>query len=102
MHKIVALYPAPTDPAHFKSYYEGTHLPLARQLPGLKASRHTFDVEALTPGGSPYFCIWEGDWADRAAADAALGSEMGGKVAADTANYASGGITLIRYDAAEG
>lgn len=102
MHKIVALYPAPQDPAHFRDYYQNTHLPLARQLPGMKASRHTFEVEALTPGGSPYFCVWEGEWADRAAADAALGSEMGGKVAADIANYASGGVTLLRYDASEG
>ena len=29
MHRVLVLYPAPKDPAHFKKYYEETHLPLA-------------------------------------------------------------------------
>ena len=48
MHKVLALYPQPKDPAHFKKYYEETHLPLIGQLPGLLASRYSFAIEGAT------------------------------------------------------
>jgi uncharacterized protein (TIGR02118 family) len=100
MYKLLALYPAPADAAHFKRYYEESHLPLARTMQGLKASRHSFTPEGLGEA-SPWFCVWEGEFADRAAFDAALASEIGQKTAADIANYASGGVTLIHYEAKE-
>lgn len=94
MFKIMVLYPTPDDPEHFKKYYLETHLPLAAHLPGLKSSRYAFDVAA--PGGpSPYFCIWEGEFEDAAAAGAAMQSEAGQRVGADVANYASGGHTIL-------
>ncbi|HTK35098.1 MAG TPA: EthD family reductase [Caulobacteraceae bacterium] len=90
MYKVVALYPPPADPDRFRRYYEESHLPLARTMPGLTASRHSFAVEGLGEA-SPWFCIWEGDFADRAAFEAAVASEAGQKTAADIANYATGG-----------
>ena len=98
MHKVLALYPQPKDPAHFKKYYEEKHLPLAAQMPGLISSRYTFAVEGVG-APSPYFCIWEGEFADAAAMGAAMQSPIGQKVAADVANYATGGsrsCTLTR------
>lgn len=101
MHKIVVLYDQPSDPDHFKSYYENTHLPLARQLPGMIASRHSFGL--IGPDGSaPYFCIWEGDFADGAALGAAMGSDIGQKVAADGPNYTDKGMQLFHYTVVEG
>jgi uncharacterized protein (TIGR02118 family) len=47
MHKLLVLYHEPNDPAHFRKYYVETHLPLASKLPGLKASRYSFDVKPL-------------------------------------------------------
>ena len=82
-------------PAH------ASHLPLARTLPGLLASRHSFTLEGLG-AASPYFCVWEGEFADKAAFEAALASEIGQKTAADVANYASGGVTLVHYEAKGG
>ena len=97
MHKVIALYPPPKDPAHFKKYYEGTHLPLAQQMPGLISSRHSFAIEGVG-APSPYFCIWEGAFADAAAMGAAMESPIGQKVAADVANYATGGVTILHFD----
>ena len=97
MHKVIALYPPPKDPAHFKKYYEGTHLPLAQQMPGLISSRHSFAIEGVG-APSPYFCVWEGTFADEAAMGAAMQSPIGQKVAADVANYATGGVTLLHFD----
>jgi len=98
VHKVLVLYPPPKDPAHFKRYYEETHLPLAAQLPGLVSSRHTFFVEGVG-GASPYFCIWEGEFADAASMAAAMQSPIGQKVAADVPNYATGGATVLHFDA---
>ncbi|HXQ25717.1 MAG TPA: EthD family reductase [Candidatus Acidoferrales bacterium] len=97
MHKVLALYPPPRDPAHFKRYYEETHLPLAGQLPGLLSSRYTFSIDGVG-SPSPYFCIWEGEFASEAAMGAAMQSPIGQKVAADVANYATGGVTIIHFD----
>ncbi|MEQ8345673.1 MAG: EthD family reductase [Sneathiellaceae bacterium] len=100
MHKLVVLYGQPTDPEHFRRYYVETHLPLAAKLPGLKASRYSFDVVGLgAEGPSPYFCIYEGEFADAAAMAAAMDSEIGKQVGADTANYATGGLTIVNYAA---
>lgn len=96
MHKVIVLYNAPKDPEHFRSYYVKHHLPLAAQLPGLLSSHYSFDVRS--PGGAaPFFCIWEGEFADEAAAGAAMGSPIGQKVAADVGNYADGGYTLLGF-----
>ncbi len=66
MHKIVVLYNTPVDPEHFRSYYVTSHLPLAAQLPGLLASRYSFAVNG-PPGPAPFFCVWEGEFADQGA-----------------------------------
>jgi 4-carboxymuconolactone decarboxylase len=97
MHKLLVLYPPPTDPAHFKRYYEETHLRLAAQLPGLLSSRYSFSVEGVG-NASPYFCIWEGEFLDAASMAASIGSPQGQKVAADVANYATGGATILHFD----
>ena len=47
MHRVLVLYPAPKDPAHFKKYYVETHLPLALQMPGLLSSRYSFAIEGV-------------------------------------------------------
>ena len=67
MHKLLVLYNEPKDPTHFRKYYVETHLPLTRKLPGLKASRYSFDVKPLRPGKAPYFCIFEAEFENEAA-----------------------------------
>ena len=97
MHKMLVLYPPPTDPDHFRSYYEETHLPLVKKLPGLKAHRHSFSVQGVGKA-SPYFCVFEADFANEAAMGAAMSSPEGKAVAADVKNYATGGVTILHYD----
>ncbi|OJX67938.1 MAG: ethyl tert-butyl ether degradation protein EthD [Micrococcales bacterium 73-13] len=94
MHKLVVLYPEPADREAFRTYYESTHLPLARTLPGLVDCRYSLAV-----GGpeAPYFAVFEADFADQQALGAAMGSEVGRAVAADVPNYATGGAVVIDY-----
>jgi 4-carboxymuconolactone decarboxylase len=98
MHIVLALYSQPKDPSHFQRYYEEKHLPLALQMPGLLYSRHSFSIAGVG-SESPYFCIWEGAFADEAAMGAAMQSPVGQQVAADVANYASGGVSIVHFDA---
>ncbi|RDI51062.1 EthD family reductase [Nocardia mexicana] len=101
MHKLVVLYPQPADPDHFRDYYETTHLPLATKMPGLLAWRYSFDV-AAADGESPYFAVFEADFADAAAEEAARLSPQGQRAAADLANYATGGAVIIHYPVQDG
>src|SRR5262249_41027705 len=58
VHRLLVLYPPPTDPDHFRSYYEETHLKLVAEWPGLRGYSYAFDVAAAA-GDSPYFCVFE-------------------------------------------
>jgi uncharacterized protein (TIGR02118 family) len=101
MHKLVVLYPEPADPDHFRDYYLTHHLPLVTLMPGLLAWRYSFDVAAMQ-GQAPYFAVFEAEFADAAAMTASRSSPQGRKVAADVANYATGGAVVIHYPVRDG
>ena len=100
MHKLVVLYPEPADPEHFRDYYVTNHLPLVAQMPGLLAYRYSFDVAAAPE--QLYFAIFEADFADAAAMTASRESPEGRRVAADVANYATGGAVVLHYPVRDG
>ncbi|WP_328455839.1 EthD family reductase [Streptomyces sp. NBC_00386] len=101
MHKLLVLYSKPADPDHFRDYYVTKHLPLVMNWPGLLAWRYSFDV-AATKGEAPYFAVFEGDFEDAAAMAAARASPHGQRIAADVANYATGGVAVIHYPVQDG
>jgi uncharacterized protein (TIGR02118 family) len=101
MHKLVVLYLAPADPDHFREYYVANHLPLVARMPGLLAWRYSFDV-AATQGETPYFAVFEAEFADAAAMAASRSSPEGQQVASDVANYATGGAVVIHYPVRDG
>jgi uncharacterized protein (TIGR02118 family) len=101
MHKLVVLYPPPADKEKFRSYYVDNHLPLAAQLPGLRAYRYAFNCDAPA-GDSPYWCVFEGDFDSAQAMGESMQSEHGGKVAADVANYADQPPVMLHYEVTEG
>ena len=96
MHKLVVLYSEPVDPDHFRDYYLTNHLPLVARMPGLLAWRYSFDV-AATQGQTPYFAVFEAEFADAVAVTASRSWPQGHEVAADVANYATGGAVVIDY-----
>jgi len=97
MHRLLVLYPPPSDPDHFRSYYEDTHLPLVAKFPGLRGYRYSFDV-AAGEAESPYYCVFEADFDDAAALSAAQESTEGQAVRADVPNYATGGVVVLNYE----
>jgi EthD domain len=67
MHRSLVLYLPPEDPQAFREYYESTHIPLFKSVPGLRAFRYSFNVSA-PEGESPYV----------ASAEHTRGSEIAG------------------------
>jgi len=98
MHKLLVLYNEPTDPAHFRKYYVETHLPLVSKIPGVKASRYSFDVKPLGPGKAACFCVFEAEFENEAALMSGLASKEGQAVAGDVAYYASGDVTMVHFE----
>ncbi|WP_439651082.1 EthD family reductase [Nocardia panacis] len=93
---MLVLYPEPVDPDHFRDYYVTKHIPLVKEMPGLLACRYSFDV-AAAKGEAPYFAVFEADFADAATLAAGRATPHGQRVAADVANYATGGVVVIDY-----
>lgn len=98
MHKLVVLYPMPTDPAAFVDYYTNKHLPLAATLPGLEKWNYSTEISSGTDEPAPFFAIFEAEFADESSFGQAMESEVGQAVTADVKNYATGGAQVIHFD----
>lgn len=96
MQKLVVMYPPQPDMGAFKAYYEAKHIPLARQLPGLRGLRYSFDIQTIA-GEAQFACIFEADFDDAAGLQAGMTSPEGQAVAADVPNFAQVPPTLIQY-----
>ena len=101
MHKVVVLYPHPQDEAKFRGYYAKGHIPLVQKLPNLLGYRYAFGVEGMG-AQSPYFCIFEADFADAATMMASLQSPAGQALGPDMANYATTPPILLHYEVENG
>ena len=97
MHTLVVLYGRPADPDAFRTYYQGTHLPIARKLPGVRAIRHTVDV-AAAEGVTPFVAIFEADFDSAEEMFAALASPEGAAAQADVPHFATGGVQILHFE----
>ncbi|MEU4607148.1 EthD family reductase [Kribbella sp. NPDC023972] len=89
MARFVVMYDVPSDVDAFERHYSGVHIPLAKQYPGLR--RYTRSHEPAAVIGEPCYMVVMLDWNDMAALQAALGSEIGHRIAVDAA------VNLARY-----
>ncbi|UPJ48385.1 EthD family reductase [Bradyrhizobium sp. 200] len=96
MEKLLVLYPAQPNAEAFKTYYVQNHVPLVRKLPGLRTLRYSIDVQSLA-GDASFFCVFEGEFADREALRAAMGSPEGHAVAEDVPKFAQVAPIVLRY-----
>jgi uncharacterized protein (TIGR02118 family) len=81
MARFVVMYDTPSDVDAFKRHYNDVHIPLAKQYPGLRRFTRSYEPAAVI--GEPCFMVVMMDWDDVAALQAALGSEIGQRVAQD-------------------
>jgi uncharacterized protein (TIGR02118 family) len=99
MAKVYAMYKRPADAAAFDRYYYGTHVPIAKKVPGLRHYEVTTGSVGMIGGGdSPYHLIAILSFDSMEAIAAALASPEGQATAADLANFATGGVELYIAD----
>ncbi len=95
MATLTILYGHPEDPVAFEDYYANRHLPWAtKTMPGVQGAQLRRVLGA--PGGNPlYYRIAEMTWPDHDALQAALATDEGKAVLADTENFATGGAVML-------
>jgi uncharacterized protein (TIGR02118 family) len=98
---LVVLYKTPTDSAAFDKYYYGTHIPLAKKLPGLRKYTVTKGPIATPGGPSALYLIAILSFDSMAAIGAAFASPEGKAAAADLPKFATGGADLHFAETAE-
>ncbi|MGP3923749.1 EthD family reductase [Streptomyces sp. 8N616] len=100
MHILTCLYGHPTDPEAFDAHFQNVHAPLAMKVIGLGLRRGTATRLVPLPDGTPPPYYVKVDLvADSAETlDAVLNSPEGQAAQADMANFATGGVTLLRGD----
>jgi uncharacterized protein (TIGR02118 family) len=99
MPQILVLYNTPADTAAFDRYYEETHIPIAKKIPGLRSYQiSSGPVQAVGGVATPPYLIAELNFDSMADVATGLTSAEGQAAAADLPNFASGGATLLIYD----
>lgn len=94
MANLIVLYNQPTDPGAFDRYYEKTHIPLVKKVPGVRSYEINNGAVQALAGTAPYLvAILRFD--SMADLNAALASPQGQAAAADLPNFATGGVTLL-------
>jgi uncharacterized protein (TIGR02118 family) len=88
--RVTALYRKPEDVEEFMDHYEGVHLPLVRQVPGLERLEVSRVFASGTGGEPPYFLIAEMDYPDRDTFRSAMRSEQNAAVSQDVGQFAAG------------
>jgi uncharacterized protein (TIGR02118 family) len=81
---FLALYEAPADPEAFDRHYHQTHVPLLRELPGLRRFAISRDITTLH--GIAYHLVAELEWDTMDELQAAFASAQGRATAADAAH----------------
>jgi uncharacterized protein (TIGR02118 family) len=84
--RLLVMYDKPSDIEAFERHYREVHVPLAKQLPGLR--RYTVSHDTTPMIGEPYYLVVMLDWDDMEALGAALGSDIGKRTGEDVTNLA--------------
>jgi uncharacterized protein (TIGR02118 family) len=90
MVRFLVLYDAPSDPAAFEQHYREVHIPLAKELPGLRRFILSRNLAAVR-GGVPFYLVAELEWDTMDDLRAAFASPQGRATAADVAELAPEG-----------
>ncbi len=94
MVKLVALYRTPPDREMFDRHYDRVHLPLIRQMPGLRRLE-AGHVTGAVGGEAPYYLIADMYFDDQDAMRAALRSPEGRAAGEDLQTFAAGLVTMM-------
>jgi uncharacterized protein (TIGR02118 family) len=101
MARLVVMYKTPKDAAAFDKYYFGSHIPIAKKVPGL-TKYEVSQGPVVTPAGpSGLHLIATLHFDDLAAIQRAFASAEGQAAAADVQTFATGGVDMLLFDSRE-
>jgi uncharacterized protein (TIGR02118 family) len=95
---LLVLYHPPKDTAAFDAYYQSTHVPIAKKLPGLRRYSLSREVAAAGGGASPYHLVADLEFDSSDAIGRATASPEGAAAIEDTGKFATGGLTILTYE----
>lgn len=95
MIKGTVLYGHPADAAAFEKYYAETHLSLVAKTQGVMKAEYTKFLPNPDGSAPAYYRMAELYFAGPAEMQQALSSPEGQAMAADLANFATGGVTIL-------
>jgi uncharacterized protein (TIGR02118 family) len=95
MIKVTVLYGHPTDPDGFDRYYIDHHLDLAKKIPNLRRIEVARAMSNDDGSSPPYHFLGELWFDSLDDMHEGLASPEGEAAVADTANYATGGFTML-------
>jgi uncharacterized protein (TIGR02118 family) len=98
MARLLVLYKRPTDVAAFDSYYFETHVPIAKQIPGLRKYEVSQGPVATPAGASDVHLIATLHFDDLAAIQHAFSSAEGRAAAKDVQKFATGGVDMLLFE----
>ena len=98
MAKLLVLYNQPADPAAFDRHYAETHIPIARKIRGVRSYTINTAPPTVVMGTVSPHLIAEIEFDTMADLQAAVASPEGQAAAADLANFAQAGVTLLVYE----
>jgi uncharacterized protein (TIGR02118 family) len=101
MARVVVLYGTPKDPGGFEKYYFETHVPIAKQIPGLRKYEVSRGAIGTPAGPARHHLVATLHFDDMNAVQNAFASPQGQATAADVAKFASGGVEMMFFDSAE-
>jgi uncharacterized protein (TIGR02118 family) len=101
MARLVVMYGIPKDAAAFDKYYFGTHVPIAKKIPGLRKYEVSHGPIATPAGPAGFHLIATLHFDDLAAIQHAFASAEGQAAAADVQFFATGGADMVLFDSRE-
>lgn len=103
MAGLVAIYKKPADVEAFEKHYFGTHIPLAKKMPGFRKYEVSTGPISVLAGSTDVFLIGTVYFDDLEAMEKAFTSPEGRACAADRQLYAPDetGVQVFAFDTRE-
>jgi uncharacterized protein (TIGR02118 family) len=101
MARLVVLYKTPKDAAAFDKHYFGTHIPLAKKIPGLRKYEVSHGPVATPAGPSDFHLVATLYFDDMTAIQEAFASAEGQATAADVQTLTTDPPHILLFDSRE-
>lgn len=101
MARLVIIYKTPKDPAVFDKHYFGTHVPIAKKIPGLRKYEVSQGPVVTPAGPSDFHLVATLHFDDTAAIQRAFASAEGQAAAEDVQTFTTDPPHLLLFESRE-